>query len=56
LGGLVTGGVLALAYDAAGRLRSRDTELIVTVGATAVVVAVLALLMTGIAPGHVNLS
>jgi membrane associated rhomboid family serine protease len=54
LGGLVTGALLALAYDSAGQ-RSRATALAVTIGASAAVVGVLALLVTGIAPGHVNL-
>jgi membrane associated rhomboid family serine protease len=56
LGGLVTGSLLALVYDAAGRLRDRTTELAVTIGASAAVLGVLALLIAGIAPGHVNLS
>jgi membrane associated rhomboid family serine protease len=56
LGGLTTGAVLALVYDMAGNLRDRTAELAITVGASAAVLAVLALLLTGIAPGHVNLS
>ena len=56
LGGLVTGSLLALVYDAAGRLRDRTTELAVTIGVSAAVLGVLALLIAGIAPGHVNLS
>jgi len=55
LGGLVTGSVLALVYDYAGSLRDRTAEVAVTVGASAVVVAVLALVLTGVAPGHFNL-
>jgi membrane associated rhomboid family serine protease len=56
LGGLVTGSLLALVYDAAGRLRDRATEMAVTVGASVAVLGVLALLITAVAPGHVNLS
>jgi membrane associated rhomboid family serine protease len=56
LGGLVVGSLLALVYDAAGRLQDRTLGLALTVGASVAVVAVLALLITGVAPGHVNLS
>ena len=56
LGGVVTGAVLALAYDYAGGLRDRTAELAVTIGASAVILALLAFLITGVAPGHVNLS
>ena len=56
LGGLVTGGVLALLYDYAGDLRDRTTGLILTVGGSVVILAVLALLITSIAPGHFNYS
>ena len=56
LGGLVTGGVLALVYDYAGDLRDRTTALVLTVGGSVAVLAVLALLITSIAPGHFNLS
>ncbi len=56
LGGLAAGAVLALAYDYAGNLRDRTAGLALTVGASVVVLAVLALLLTGVAPGHVNLN
>jgi len=56
LGGVVTGAVLAFVYDFAGELRDRTTALVLTVGGTAAVLAVLALLITSIAPGHFNLS
>ena len=56
LGGLVTGAVLGFLYDYAGSLRDRTTELAVTIGGSAVVLGLLALLITGVAPGHVNLS
>ena len=55
LGGLVAGAVLAFLYDYAGSLRDRTTELALTVGGSVAVLAVLALLITSIAPGHVNL-
>jgi hypothetical protein len=47
--------VLAFAYDIAGHLRDRAAEALLTVGASAVIVAVLAFLLTGVAPGHFNL-
>jgi membrane associated rhomboid family serine protease len=56
LGGLATGAVLAYVYDAAGRLRERQAELALTVGGSLVVLGVLALLLTSVAPGHVNWS
>jgi membrane associated rhomboid family serine protease len=56
LGGLITGSVLAFAYDYAGRLRDRTAELAVTIGVSAATVALLAFLITGVAPGHVSLS
>jgi membrane associated rhomboid family serine protease len=56
LGGLTTGAVLALLYDLAGNLRDRTAGLAIAVGGSAAVLAVLALLLTSVAPGHVNLS
>jgi membrane associated rhomboid family serine protease len=56
LGGLATGAVLAYVFDAAGRLRDRQAELALTVGGSLVVLGVLALLLTSVAPGHVNWS
>ncbi len=56
LGGLVTGGVLAFAYDYAGNLRDRTAEVAITVGASAAIVALLTFLIMGVAPGHVGLS
>jgi membrane associated rhomboid family serine protease len=56
LGGLAVGALLAFLYDYAGDLRDRTTEMVLTVGSSVVVFAVLALLLTGVAPGHVNLS
>jgi hypothetical protein len=53
---VVTGSVLALLYDYAGSVRGRTRELAMTIGGTAAILAVLALLITGIAPGHVNFS
>jgi hypothetical protein len=51
----VVGAVLALAYDYAGGLRDRTAEVLLTLGTSVVVVAVLAFLLTGVAPGHFNL-
>jgi membrane associated rhomboid family serine protease len=56
LGGVAIGGLLAFFYDSAGRLRSRAAGLALAIGASAAVVGGLALLITGVAPGHVNLS
>jgi membrane associated rhomboid family serine protease len=56
LGGLATGAVLAYIFDAAGRLRDRQAELALTIGGSLVVLGVLALLLTAVAPGHVNWS
>ena len=56
LGGFVTGCVLALLYDYAGTLRDRRTELALTFGATVALAGLLAVLITSIAPGHVNVS
>ena len=54
LGGFVTGSVLAFLYDYAGTLRDRRTELALTVGGSVALAALLALLITSVAPGHVN--
>jgi membrane associated rhomboid family serine protease len=56
LGGAITGAALAFVYDYAGGLRDRTAELAVTIGASAATLALLAFLLTGVAPGHVNLS
>jgi hypothetical protein len=48
--------LLAFVYDYAGDLRDRTTAIALTVGASVVVFVVLGLLLTGVAPGHVNLS
>ncbi len=56
LGGLATGAVLAYVYDYAGGLRDRTAGLALAVGGSAAVLLVLALLITSIAPGHVNWS
>ena len=56
LGGLVVGGVLGLLYDYAGDLRDQNRAMVLTVGGSVVMLAILALLITSIAPGHFNLS
>jgi membrane associated rhomboid family serine protease len=56
VGGLVTGAVLALAYQYASSLRQTAAEVAVTVGASAATLGVLAVLVLSIAPGHVNVS
>jgi hypothetical protein len=52
----VVGGLLGLLYDYAGDLRDSTTALVLTVGGSVAMLAVLALLMTSIAPGHFNLN
>ncbi len=56
LGGLAVGAFLALVYDYAGSLRDRTTGLVLTVGTSVATLVVLGLLLTGVAPGHVNWS
>jgi membrane associated rhomboid family serine protease len=56
LGGLAVGALLAFVYDYAGDVRDRTTGLVLTVSTSVVVLVVLGLLLTGVAPGHVNLS
>lgn len=56
LGGLAVGCVLAALYDYAGGLRDRSVELVLTIGGSAAVLGLLALLLASVAPGHVNLS
>jgi membrane associated rhomboid family serine protease len=55
VGGLVTGALLALMYQYASTLR-QTAEVVVSVGASAATLGVLALLVLSIAPGHVNVS
>jgi membrane associated rhomboid family serine protease len=55
IGGLVTGALLGLAYDGAERLRPASRALAVTIGSSVALLALLTLLVTSIAPGHVNL-
>lgn len=56
LGGLATGSILAFAYDSAGGLRDRTARVAISIGASAAVLALLAFLITGVAPGHANLT
>ena len=56
LGGLAVGAVLGLLYDYAGDLRDTKTGLVLTVGGSVAMLALLALLITSIAPGHFNLN
>jgi hypothetical protein len=48
--------VLGLLYDYAGDLRDNNTAMILAVGGSVAVLAVLALLIASIAPGHFNYS
>ena len=56
VGGLLVGAALALAFHYASTLRRTAQEVAATVGASAVTLAVLAALLLGIAPGHVNVT
>jgi membrane associated rhomboid family serine protease len=56
VGGLVVGGLLALAFHYAWTLRRTAQEVAATVGASALTLGVLAVLLLAIAPGHVNVS
>jgi membrane associated rhomboid family serine protease len=56
IGGLLVGCVLGLAFHYASTMRQMVREVALTVGASAVTLAVLALLLLSIAPGHVNVS
>jgi membrane associated rhomboid family serine protease len=56
LGGLATGAALAFVYDAAGRMRDRQAALALAFGGSLAVLGLLALLLTSVAPGHVNWS
>lgn len=56
IGGLAVGALLAFVYDYAGNLRDQTTARVLTVGSSVAVLVVLGLLLTGVAPGHVNLS
>ncbi len=56
LGGLLTGGALAWLYEYAGDQRDPGLALALSLGGTVVVVALLAFLITGVAPGHFNLN
>jgi membrane associated rhomboid family serine protease len=56
VGGLVVGAALALGYHFASTLRRTAQEVALTVGVSAVALGLLALLLFGVAPGHVNVS
>ena len=56
LGGLAVGALLAFVYDYAGDLRDRTTGWSSRWGPAWSSLAVLGLLLTGVAPGHVNWS
>ena len=56
IGGLVVGSLVALAFHQASTLRRRAQEVALTVGASAVTLGILAVLVFATAPGHVNVS
>jgi len=55
LGGLVVGVLLALLYDYAGELRQPVRRIVLTVGASLVVLAALGILVAAFPPGNVTL-
>jgi membrane associated rhomboid family serine protease len=55
IGGLLVGAALAVAFDISCNLRQASQRVALVVASSAATVAVLALLMLSIAPGHVNL-
>jgi hypothetical protein len=56
IGGMLVGAGLALALDYSQNRRDLAQRVGVAVGSSVLTLALLALLATGIAPGHVNLS
>jgi membrane associated rhomboid family serine protease len=56
IGGLLIGAVLGLAFHYASTLRRTGREVAATVGASALTLGILVLLVLSIAPGHVNVS
>jgi membrane associated rhomboid family serine protease len=56
IGGLLVGAALGLVFQYSSTLRQRAREVTLTVLASAVTLAVLTVLVLGIAPGHVNVS
>ncbi len=56
IGGLLIGAVLALAFHYASTLREKAQDIAVTVGASVATLALLGLILTTVAPGHVNVS
>jgi len=56
IGGLAVGATLALAYDAASRLRSRALGPVLVAGSSVITLVVLALAVLLVAPGHLNLA
>jgi membrane associated rhomboid family serine protease len=56
IGGLLIGAALAFAFHCASTLRDRAQDIAVTVGASVVTLGLLVLLLTSVAPGHVNVT
>ena len=56
VGGLLIGAALALAFHYASTSRQTARDVAITVGASAVTLAVFAILVLSVAPGHVNVS
>jgi len=54
IGGMVVGGLTALAYDSADGMRQVASRIALAVGANVVTVALLGGLVLAIGPGHVN--
>jgi membrane associated rhomboid family serine protease len=56
IGGLIVGSALALGFNYASTLGKTFNEVALSVGASALTLGVLAVLVLSIAPGHVNVS
>jgi membrane associated rhomboid family serine protease len=56
VGGLISGGILGLAYHQTTAARRQPDRVLWALGSSALALAVLALLLFGVAPGHVNLT
>jgi membrane associated rhomboid family serine protease len=56
VGGLLTGAALALAFHYASTSRQTARDVAITVGSSAATLAVFAILVSSVAPGHVNVS
>jgi membrane associated rhomboid family serine protease len=56
IGGLIVGSALALGFNYASTLRNTVNEVALSVGASALTLGILAVVVVSLAPGHVNVS